>query len=144
MPGTSDAAENNLALTKRAVLMLADVRDGGDFSIVFENRDALAGKTDDARAIFGNFGDGAGVNEAILVAADVRRRILLIEHFRLLTSAATNGVTGTVQRFLPLRCHDVQSQNRDQAERRRANVNRAAFALQYAESNMQHEQRVRD
>src|SRR6266581_3708138 len=89
VPRTGDAAENNFAFAERAVLVLADVRDGGDFSIVFENRHALTGEADDARAVFGNVGDGAGVNESLLfVAADVRRRILLIEHIRLLTSAA--------------------------------------------------------
>jgi len=75
VPRTGDAAENNLALTERAVLMLADVRDGGDFSIVFENRDALARETDNAGAVFGDFDDGTSVNEPVLVAADVRRRI---------------------------------------------------------------------
>src|SRR2546426_2119916 len=74
VPGTSDTAENDFALTERAVLMLTDIRDGGDFSIVFENCHALAGKTDDAGAVFGNFDDGTSVNEPVLVAADLRRR----------------------------------------------------------------------
>src|SRR6266436_5416052 len=65
MPRTCDAAENNLAFAERAVLVLADVRDGGDFSIVFENRHALAGQADDAGAVFGNVGDGAGVHVAL-------------------------------------------------------------------------------
>ncbi len=45
--------------------MLADVRDGGKLSVVFENRHALTRKTDDTRAVFGNVCDAAGVNKAV-------------------------------------------------------------------------------
>src|SRR5205814_3787918 len=90
VPRTGDAAENNFAFTERAVLVLADVRDGRDFSVIFENRHALAREANDPGAVFGNVGDAAGVDESFLFVADVRRRILLIEHIRLLTSAATS------------------------------------------------------
>src|SRR5258708_7226535 len=59
VPGASDTAENNFTLAKWAVLMLADVRDGGNFSIVFENGRALAREQDNASTILENVGHGA-------------------------------------------------------------------------------------
>jgi hypothetical protein len=43
VPRTGDAPVENLAFTERTVLVLADVRDGADFAVVLENRDAFAG-----------------------------------------------------------------------------------------------------
>ena len=63
MPRTSDAAENNFAFAQRPVLMLADIGDSGDFPIVFENRHAFAGETNNASAVIEDVGDGAGVDE---------------------------------------------------------------------------------
>src|SRR5438445_9681436 len=81
VPGTSDTAENDFALTERAVLMLTDVRDGGDFSIVFENCHALARETDNAGAVFRNVGDRAGVHKAVIVFGVLWRviRALIIQ-----------------------------------------------------------------
>src|SRR6266700_1806782 len=70
VPRASDAAKDKLSFAKRAILVLADVRNGRDLSLVLENRHALAGEADDARPVFGDVGDGAGVNE-LVEAADV-------------------------------------------------------------------------
>src|SRR6266571_153206 len=82
VPRTSDAAENNFALAERAVLMLADVRDGGNLSVVFENRHAFAGEADDAGAVFGNIRYSAGVNE-LVVRSSRCNDALTIRSFRM-------------------------------------------------------------
>jgi hypothetical protein len=65
VPRTGDAAVNNLAPTERTVLMLANVRDGRDFPVIFEDRHALAGQADNTSAVVGNVRYRATVNEAI-------------------------------------------------------------------------------
>src|SRR5438552_13045220 len=94
VPRTGDAAENNFALAERAVLMLADVRYGGDLSVVFENRHAFAGEADDARAVFRNIRHSTGVHELVLRSSR-GNEALTIPGFRmsLLTSAARRSLT---------------------------------------------------
>jgi hypothetical protein len=65
MPRTGDAAVKNSPLTQRTVLMLADVGHGRDLAVILENGDALAAEANDAGALFGNVGDGAGGEEAV-------------------------------------------------------------------------------
>src|SRR5260370_30258944 len=90
VPRTRDAAKNNFALAERPVLMLAHVRDSGDFSIVLKNRHALPRETHDTSTVFRNVSNRTGVNKTMLVAVDVRRWIRLVfARHRLLTSAAT-------------------------------------------------------
>ena len=48
--------------------MLADVGDCGDFAIVFENRHAFAGNTDDAGTVFGNVSREAGSISGLFLA----------------------------------------------------------------------------
>src|SRR5206468_3687839 len=136
---TGDATENNFALPKRAVLVLADVRHGGNLSIVFEYRHALAGKADDARAVFGNIRYSACVNEIVLRSSR-GNEALTIPGFRMsfLTSAATRSLT-VKRHFTSSRC-DVQAQHRHQPKRCRDDVKRTSLALQHAKRDMQHEQ----
>src|SRR5262245_62016770 len=67
VPGTGDAAVHDLPLAKRPVLMLADIGDGGYFSVIFENRHAFAGEADDAGAVLSDVVHSAGIHKTIVV-----------------------------------------------------------------------------
>ena len=64
VPGAGNAAEHNFPFAKRSILVLTDIGDGGDFSVIFKNRHPLACQTNNARAIFGNIRNRAYVNES--------------------------------------------------------------------------------
>ena len=66
VPRTGDAAVENFALAERPVLVLADVRDGRDFAVVFEDGDALSRQADDTSAVLWDVGDGASIDESVL------------------------------------------------------------------------------
>ena len=66
MPRASDTARDNLPFAEWPVLMLADVGDSRDFSVVFEDRHPFTGNTHDAGAIFGNIRNRAGVDKAFV------------------------------------------------------------------------------
>ena len=66
VPGTSDATVENFAFAERAVLVLAYVRHGGNFAVVFEDGDAFSGQTDDSGTTLRDVGDSAGVDETFL------------------------------------------------------------------------------
>ena len=65
VPGAGDAAVDDLALAERAVLMAAEVGDGGDLAVVAEDGDAFAAERHDAGAFFGDAPGGAGIEKAI-------------------------------------------------------------------------------
>src|SRR6266545_340064 len=137
MPWTGDTAENNFTLAERAVLMLADVRDGGNLSIVFENRHAFAGEADDAGAVFGNIRYSAAVNELVLRSSRSIEALTIPDfRMRLFTSAAMRSLT--VKRHLSSSRCDVQTQHRHQPKCCRENVKRAALALQHAKREVQY------
>src|SRR5947207_15388626 len=108
VPWTGDAAKNNFAFAERAVLVLADVRDSGDFPIVFENRHAFTGEADDARTVFGNIRYSAGVNELVLRSGRGNEaRTIPGSRMSLLTSGAT--IIFTIRSNFPSRRRDVQA-----------------------------------
>src|SRR5262245_52079457 len=69
MPRTSNAAIDNFSFSKRPVLVLTDIRDSGNVSVVFEDCHALAGQADDARTVFRNVDDGARLHIAVVQRA---------------------------------------------------------------------------
>jgi hypothetical protein len=65
VPGASDAAVNDLALAKRSALMGADVRHGGDSTVVTKDGDPfLLGRADNLGTVVGDFVDVASVDPA--------------------------------------------------------------------------------
>jgi len=63
VPRAGDAAVENFAFSKGAILMLANVGDSRDFSVVFENGDTFAAEANDFSAVFRDFVDGTNVDE---------------------------------------------------------------------------------
>src|SRR5436190_18020851 len=63
VPGTGDAAVEDFAFAERAILVLAYVRNGGNFAIVLEDGDAFSRQTDDPGAAFWDIGNRARMDK---------------------------------------------------------------------------------
>src|SRR5690349_3952645 len=90
MPRTSDATINDFSFTQWAVLVLADVRDCGNFTIVFENRDPFAAQAHNARTLFRDVLDGANINETVFGSRRGNEVVrLVIRHLTFCSRAST-------------------------------------------------------
>ena len=69
VPWTSNATIENFTLAQRAVLVLADVRNCGDFAVLCEDRDALARQADDSSAFLRDAVDSANIEVSFICSS---------------------------------------------------------------------------
>ena len=66
VPGTGDAAVDDFTFTKRAVLMAADIGEGGKLAVVFKDGDAFTVNGNNLRAIVGDGINRKGEHEILV------------------------------------------------------------------------------
>ena len=65
MPRTGHATVNDAAFAQGSVLMLTDIRDSGNFSVVAKHSDAFSRKRNNGRGIFRNTGNFADFHKTL-------------------------------------------------------------------------------
>src|ERR1044071_8589245 len=121
MPGTGNAAIQDLALTQRPVLVLAHVGNGRDLALILEHGHPFTRQAYQASALPWNISDSAGIYEAVLIRCVTSRMI---------------------RRRFPECRGKMKSEHEHHTESNCRDVKGARLSLQNAERDMQHEQPI--